>query len=321
MEEMISEIKKILFDNFNLHISNVKKVTSGVGGYTYIITSSEGNFIYKISSLDEMNHPDLEAELCDYLFKSGIPVAEFIKNKDASFHVKQNDKLLGHLYRFVEGKVYKMNAAPEWYMEQTPILLANIHNKLKSYKELPEGIGSNFFKFMTPDSSKKSFVDSLEKVKKSGESELVNDIEFRIKFLEKIKNWKFDMSKLTIRNTHGDFTINQIVCGKDKVNAVIDWTCACRHPVIWEITRSFYYAEPSCSEGKLDKNKFKEYVDRYCSVAQLNEYDKENILKLYYYQIAVCDYYSQYLGAEEDKKEEYLIQARFATKVLRNSGI
>ena len=127
-------------------------------------------------------------------------------------------------------------------------------------------------------------------------------------------NWQ----KLTYCNSHGDYTVNQIICGEDKINAVVDWTCACRHPVIWEITRSFFYAEPSCIDGQYDEVKFKDYVEHYCSVASLTQYDRDNLIKLYLYQLAVCDYYFQYLNADIHKKEEYLLQARFATKVLQN---
>lgn len=65
--------------------------------------------------------------------------------------------------------------------------------------------------------------------------------------------------------------------------------------------------------------KFKDYVDRYCSVMPLTQYDRDNLLRLYFYQLGVCDYYSQYLNAEEDRKEEYLTQARFATRVLQSA--
>ena len=74
-------------------------------------------------------------------------------------------------------------------------------------------------------------------------------------------NWKFDLGKLTCCNTHGDYNINQIICGENKVNAVIDWTSACRHPVIWEITRSFYYADPGCVNEGLNEVKFRDYVE------------------------------------------------------------
>lgn len=63
----------------------------------------------------------------------------------------------------------------------------------------------------------------------------------------------------------------------------------------------------------------KDYVGRYCSVASLTQYDRDNLVKLYLYQLAVCDYYAQYLNADSHKKNEYLLQARFATKGLQQN--
>lgn len=69
-------------------------------------------------------------------------------------------------------------------------------------------------------------------------------------------------------------------------------------PVIWELTRSFFYAEPSCVDGQYDEAKLKDYVGHYCNMAPLTQYDRDNLMKLYLYQLAVCDYYSQqYYGS------------------------
>ncbi len=92
-------------------------------------------------------------------------------------------------------------------------------------------------------------------------------------------------------------------------------------PVIWELTRSFFYAEPSCVDGQYDEAKLKDYVGHYCNMAPLTQYDRDNLMKLYLYQLAVCDYYSQYFNANFLKKEEYLLQARFATKVLQHESL
>ncbi len=48
-----------------------------------------------------------------------------------------------------------MNAAPDWFMLQSPLLLGRIHNELHKYKELPMGIGDEFFRYMTPENAKK----------------------------------------------------------------------------------------------------------------------------------------------------------------------
>ncbi len=70
---------------------------------------------------------------------------------------------------------------------------------------------------------KNSYHHSYELAKTKEEKQIfLNDLEFRLKIVEKIRDWKFDLQKPTYCNSHGDYTVNQIICGEDKINAVID---------------------------------------------------------------------------------------------------
>lgn len=321
MKNTSEKISQTLMQEWGIDVLRAHRMTTGVGGDTFMVESSQGKFIYKIADANDMNHPEAEPEICDFLHSKGIAVSEFQRNRLGSFVSLYDGNRVSHVQKYIEGKVFSMNEGPGWFMAQAPILLGEIHNELRGYRELPVGIGKDFFRYMTPESVKNSYLNSYEVAKQNRELEILDDLEFRLRFVQKMPDWKFDLEKLTYCNSHGDYTVNQIICGENKINAVIDWTCACRHPVIWEITRSFFYAEPSCAEGKIDEAKFRDYVDRYISVATLNQYDKDNLLKLYFYQLAVCDYYSQYLSVDENRKEEYLVQAKFATNVLKNADV
>lgn len=319
MQNISQKNKLLLLHEYGIDATEIRQITTGVGGDTFLIDEGQEKFIYKIADKNEMNHPEAEPEICDYLYNRGIEVSRFIKNRSGKFVTPYGDNRVSHVQKFISGTVFSMNEASQWFMAQSPILLGKIHRELRGYKELPMGIGEDFFRYMTPETVRNSYLHSYEVAKENGQTEILEDLEFRINFVQKMSDWKFNLDKLPYCNSHGDYTVNQIICGENQINAVIDWTCACRHPVIWELTRSFFYAEPTCAEGKLDEKKFEEYVESYCSVASLTQYDRDSLLKLYFYQLAVCDYYAQYFGADEHKKEEYLVQARFATKVLRNA--
>lgn len=314
MEEIIQFLEK----QYQLTVMNVKRLTTGVGGDTYLVTALQGRYVFKIVDVSDINRPESEPSLCYYLVKNGIPVSKFIPNT-AGRYVLEYENRYCHLQQYIEGNTLEMNSATEWFMQQSPLLLGNIHRVLKNYEELPVGIGREFFTYMTLKRANESYRHSLETAIDNKLEQIIEDLEFRIQLTESLPDMKFDVDRLTYANTHGDFTVNQIICNDGKVEAVIDWTSACRHPVIWEVTRSFFYADPSCIHGHFDEKRYEEYVNAYCSVSELNDYDRENILRLYYYQLAVCDYYSQYLNAEESKKEEFLKQAKFATSVLREN--
>lgn len=319
MERILAKAKEILKNEYGLDVQELKRMTTGVGGDTYQVQTAQGKFIYKIADSNEMNRPEAEPEICEYLLAHGIEVSCFLRNRYGQFVTSYDENRVSHLQSYVEGKVFFTNEAPEWFMRETPVLLGRIHQTLREYPQLPMGIGKEFFQYMTPENARQSYRRSYEKAKQLGETDVLEDLECRMRVTEKMTNWTFETEKLTYCNTHGDYTVNQIICGENKINAVIDWTCACRHPVIWELTRSFFLSEPECAQGGLPEAKFREYVEGYLSVASLTPYDKEHLLNLYLYQLGVCDYYAQYLDAEACKKDEYLQQARFATKVLKNS--
>ena len=51
----------------------------------------------------------------------------------------------------------------------------------------------------------------------------------------------------------------------------------------------------------------------------LNDYDLENLERLYLYQIAVCDDYGQYYASAAANRHIYLRQARHATRLLQSA--
>lgn len=95
------------------------------------------------------------------------------------------------------------------------------------------------------------------------------NIEYRINLMGRFPNFSIDISKMTCKNTHGDYSINQIICGYNKINAVIDWTTACTHRIVWEITRSFVYAEKTCANGEIQIDRLISYLKEYLKYARL----------------------------------------------------
>lgn len=309
-------IEKILQDWYQISPQEITKMGIGAGSDTYVITAGEEQFVLKFSSKSDINNPELEPELCNFLLKKGIPVCEFILNKSGHYIGEEKEKIF-HLQRFIKGKTYGWNEAPDWFMKESAQMLGKIHTILEEYPKLPEGIGKGFFEFMKPETARKFYEGSLQTARRLGHIEIEKDLDYRIEIVRHFSDYKIDVEKLTCKNTHGDYFISQFICGEGKIRAVIDWTTACLHPVIWEIMRSFVYAEPSCVNGEINSERFIEYVGNYLEYAPLNKYDIEMLGKLFYYQIAVCDYYGQFYGSDAANREIYLEQAVFSTKMIR----
>lgn len=315
----MDKIADFLARNYGLVAHAIRRMTTGVGGDTFRVDAADAAYVFKIIKADAINHPELEASLCNALRAQGIPVSEFLPNTKDWLVTPWDNARLCHLQRFVDGRNFTMNAGPDWFMAESPLLLARIHQALEHYPALPEGIGAGFFSYMTPARAIASYRQSLDLARQHGEEDVAAALQLRIKAAEKITNWRIDPTKFTCRSTHGDYTVNQILCKDDAIRAVIDWTSACVHPVVWELTRSYFYAAPECAEGGFSERRLADYAAAYQSVMPLNEYDRSHLMDVYFYQLAVCDYYAQYFQAAEQDRTEFRQQADFATRVLERA--
>ncbi len=180
--EMMNELLK---EQYGLRVLKAEKSKVGAGSDTWFVTCADGNYVVKYPAQSEINHPEQEPELCEYLLERGIPVCRFLKNREGNYLSTDAEGRLFHVQLFIEGKTYELNTAP------------------------------------------------------------------------------------------------------------------------------------SCAGGQLDLPEFSEYVAEYCRYAELNAYDREMLLPLFFYQIAVCDYYGQYFSSDADNRHIYLHQARFSTKLLK----
>ena len=229
---------EIMEKEYGIRPLRLQRLQVGAGSNTYRIEADKGIFILKNPNSNEINNPELEPKLCEFLLERGIAVSQFVKNRHGSYITLVEDEIY-HLQRFIEGRNFGLNEAPAWLMEESAKTLGRIHQELKSYEHLPEGIGTGFFKHMTPERVKGSYKASLEIAKQNGESNIIQGLHRRIELLEDFKDFQIDLQEISCGNTHGDYFISQIIAGDREIAGVIDWTTACVHPYVWEVIRSF----------------------------------------------------------------------------------
>ena len=309
--------EQVLKAQYGLTVKSMRKSSIGAGSDTWFVYCEEGDFVLKYPAVSDINHPEREPQLCEFLNNHGIPVCSFLKNHSGNYFSEDSQGRKFTLQKLIRGTTPDWNTASDAILEESAELLGKIHSILKDYPSLPVGIGEDFFKHMTPKRAAESYQRSLVIAQSRNDSQIEKDLKRRISFIEQFPDMSFDLQKLTVRNTHGDYFISQFICDNGHLKAVIDWTTACVHPVIWEIMRSYVYSSPKCIDGKIDSDELQRYVEAYCRYGTLNEYDMKNLLALFYYQIAVCDYYGQYYASTADNRDIYLRQAVFSTKLLK----
>lgn len=145
---------------------------------------------------------------------------------------------------------------------------------------------------------KKMSKNELEQVSIDTHSQIYNDLNDKITMLKYIRdNFDFsDMDKLTIMNTHGDYSVLQFMYKEGKITSIIDFVSAYKMPIVWEIIRSYSYIDPKAKEGKIDIDNLVEYVRVFSNYIKLNEYDLKYMSYLYLIQLLTSTYgYKQYI--------------------------
>ena len=99
-----------------------------------------------------MNHPEAEIKVCETLLKKGIPACRFIFDKHGNVLSTDENGRRFTVQHFYEGITYDYNEAPEYLQKQSAVLLAKIHNAMKDIKDIPVGIGAEFFRYRKTES-------------------------------------------------------------------------------------------------------------------------------------------------------------------------
>lgn len=309
-------LPSLLRSHYDLDVLHSTHAAEGAGSDTWFVTCTEGKYVVKYPSASEINHPEQEPELCQKLLDAGIPACRFLRNRDGQFITVDEAGRLFHVQSFIDGHTYELNTAPDWLLMESAELLGRIHTVLRDDRSLSVGIGKDFFRFMTPENALTSYQRSLEKARQLDDASAAADLAWRIGLVQRMPHYTFDLDALTCQSTHGDYFISQLICDEQHIAAVIDWTTACVHPVVWEIIRSYVYASPACKDGQIDIPEFLRYVAAYRRHAPLNEADLCSMAPLFFYQLAVCDYYAQYYASDAHNRHIYRHQAEFSTKLM-----
>ena len=125
-----------------------------------------------------------------------------------------------------------------------------------------------------------------------------------------------NLDKLTIMNSHGDYSVLQFIYKDGKVNSVIDFVSASKLPVVWELIRSYSYIYKDAKDGEFNLDTFSDYINTFNKYVKLNEYDLKYMPYLYLVQILKSSYgYKQYIM--DHTKKELLEFGYLRTKICR----
>lgn len=310
------QLRMRLYKLYDIEIDTMEPSENGAGGLTYFVTAGDDKYVVKYPSDNEMNHPDVEIRVCEVLLERGIPACRFIPNKQGTRISTDESGRRFTLQYFYDGTTYAYNESSCNMQEESAILLAKIHRAIKDVENIPVGIGADFFTYRKPEYMKDAYNVTLQRAVNNGDAAITDAIRSNMRIVEAMPTYEFDINKFSCGNTHGDYMISQLIWKDEKINGIIDWTCACKHPYIWEIVRSYVYMAPEVKQGEIDIEGLTKYIIDYLEVGSLNAYDIENAGKLFYYFLAVCNFYGQYYDSLSKNRDIYLEQANMSSRLL-----
>lgn len=310
------QLRMRLYKLYGFEIDTMEPSENGAGGLTYIVTAGGKKFVVKYPSDNEMNHPDVEIRVCEALLKKGIPACRFLPNQQGKLLSTDENGRRFSVQEFYEGTVYAYHEAPRGLQQESAVMLACIHNAMKGIEDIPVGIGAGFFRYRKPEGMKEAYAFTLQRAIDNQDAEIACAIRSNMRIVDTMPAFSFDIQKYTCGNTHGDYMISQLIWNSSHISGIIDWTCACQHPYIWEIVRSYVYMAPEVKQGEIDIEALINYIRCYAAIGSLNSYDIENAGNLFYYFLAVCDFYGQYYDSLSRNRQIYLEQANMASKLL-----
>lgn len=312
----LEQLRMRIYKLYGIEIDTMEPDENGAGGLTYFVTAKDKKYVVKYASDNEMNHPEVEIRVCEELLQRGIPACRFVSNIQGNMLSTDENGRRFTVQEFYEGTTYAYNEAPESAQNPTVTLLAKIHEAMKDMENIPVGIGKEFFVYRKPEYMQAAYEGTLRQAISNGDSVIADSIRSNMRIVEVMPKYEFDINRFTCGNTHGDYMISQLIWKDEKVSGIIDWTCACKHPYIWEIIRSYVFMAPEITQGELNIEAFIRYISMYLEHGALNSYDIENAGRLYFYFLAVCNFYGQYYDSLSKNRVIYLKQADMASKLL-----
>lgn len=245
----LEQLKMRLYKLYDIEIETMETSANGAGRLTYFVTAGGKKYVVKNPSDNEMNHPETEIKVCETLLQKGIPACRFIPNKHGKMLSADENGRRFTVQQFYEGVAYGYNEAPAHLQKASAAMLAMIHTAMKDMENIPVGIGGEFFANRKPEYMENAYIQTLRQAEENGDKDIAAAIRSNMRIVGAMPDYAFDINKFTCGNTHGDYTISQIIWLDERVNGVIDWTCACKHPYIWELVRSYVYMAPEAGQG------------------------------------------------------------------------
>ncbi len=282
-------IKDLLNKNYGIKIIEVGKINRGTAN-VFKIKSNDKVYILKEFSEGRTEESVIkEINIINFLKERGINVPVYIKSKKNNFYIEFENRII-ILQDCIDGYTMENNTGNYQKTIESAKILGKIAQALKDYEGLEEdGIIEKWF---SKESLEKGIIKMEDLISKLNldnpyRETFEKDLQDKINMSKDLlNNFDFEIIKnMTIMNSHGDYSVQQLIYNDNGETTVIDFETAKKLPIIWEVMRSYSYIDEEAKNGELNIDSLAEYVKEFAKYVQLNEYDLKYATQLYLIQI------------------------------------
>ena len=310
-------IKKVVNKKYGIEIKKIKKVARGSAN---IYKLNNDIILKEFQSKYKKEDIEKEIKILNALREVNLNVPKYIKTFNGkSYFIHKNRIII--LQKFIKGYIKEPNTGnQEQIIESAKILGLIVKGLAGKNIKMPISDITEWYSEDTIKRSIKKFEDLIKKCVDKDDKKIKEDLEEKIKMLKNIKDvCDFEkIKKITISETHGDYSVQQFIYNKSgKIAAVIDFVSTAKMPIIWEIIRSYSYIDKEVKNGEINIHNLVMYVKEFTQYYPLNYYDIKYLPYLYLIQLLCSSYgYKQYLENKQNKK--ILKFAIFRTNLARS---
>lgn len=313
-------IKKLLKENYKIDVSKVNKIDRGTANIFEIESKNKKYILKEFSEGRSEESVIKETNIINFLKNRNIKVPVYIKSKQDNFYIKFKNRII-ILQEYVDGYTMENNTGDYKKVIESASILGKVTKELQNYIGLTEdGIIEKWFSKESLEKGITKIQDLRNKLNEDNPYRAVfeKDLEDKINMsIELKKNFKFDViNKLTIMNSHGDYSVQQLIYNDKGETTVIDFETAKKLPIIWEVMRSYSYIDKEAKNGELNIDTLVDYVKEFSKYIKLNKYDLKYAAQIYLLQIVSSPFgYKQY---NDDYEKTGLLEfALFRTNLCR----
>lgn len=311
-EKIIEVVKNI----YNIDVYQVEKLNRGSAN---LYSLNENKYIFKeFQTKYTKEEIDKEIIIINHLKEDDIPVPEYVKTISGEYSFVYENRIV-IMQKFIDGYTMESNTGNYDQILESAEYLGKIIKSLETLKiELPSNDVSSWYSKETINESIEKQQKLLQKISADTYPQIYRDLTDKIFMLKYVRdNLDFrDMDKLTVMNTHGDYSVLQFMYKDGKINAIIDFVSACKMPIVWEVIRSYSYIDPKAKKGKIDIDNLVQYVKRFTNYVELNKHDFKFMSYLYLVQLLGSTFgYKQYIA--DNSKTSLLNFAFFRTSLCK----